>query len=126
MNLALDVTNEFIVRFAAAKVMARPQIGNSFSGANYLVPTTSLAAGGPNFTASIGNVELDPFRATTYDLSFEWYFAPQSLLSLALFYKDIEATSRSCGRPPLRADRADPEAFAPGFCPASLASTCSS
>ena len=43
-----------------------------------------------------GNPELDPYRAKSYDLAFEWYFAEDSLLSLALFQKDIEQ---------LRADR---------------------
>lgn len=90
LNLALEPMEDVIVRFGAAKVMARPQIGNTLAGTNYLVPTTSLAATGPNYTASIGNVALEPFRATTYDLSFEWYFAPESLLSFAYFYKDID------------------------------------
>jgi iron complex outermembrane recepter protein len=90
LNLALEPMEDVIIRFGAAKVMARPQIGNTLAGTNYLVPTTSLAATGPNYTASIGNVGLEPFRATTYDLSFEWYFAPESLLSFAYFYKDID------------------------------------
>ncbi len=89
-NLTVDAAENFLIRFGAAKVMARPQIGNGLAGTNYLVPTVSLAASGPNFTASIGNVELEPFQATTYDLSFEWYFAPESLLSIAFFYKDID------------------------------------
>lgn len=118
LNLALSVTPELIVRFGAAKVMARPQINNSVSGANYLVPTTSLNASGPNFTATIGNVNLDPFRATTYDLSFEWYFAPESLLSVAFFYKDID-TFIQVLRQDLQYQQLtllNPEAFAPGFC----------
>jgi TonB-dependent receptor len=89
-NLSVNATDNFIIRFGAAEVMARPQIGNGLAGTNYLVPTTSLAASGPNFTASIGNVKLEPFQAKTYDLSFEWYFAPESLLSVAFFKKDID------------------------------------
>ena len=38
-----------------------------------------------------GNPELDPFRADAYDLAFEWYFADEALLSVALFHKDIES-----------------------------------
>ena len=30
-----------------------------------------------------------PYRAKAYDLSFEWYFAEDALVSLALFKKDI-------------------------------------
>ncbi|HEX8568631.1 MAG TPA: TonB-dependent receptor [Caulobacteraceae bacterium] len=81
LNLAWDVTDEFIVRAGAAKVMARPQLPN-------LSPGGTVATTG-NLTITTGNPLLEPFRATTYDLSFEWYFAPESLLSLGLFYKDI-------------------------------------
>ena len=125
LNLALDVTDELLVRFGAARVMARPSIGNSFAGQNYLVPTTSLNTGPSSFTATIGNVELDPFRANTYDLSIEWYFAPESLLSVAFFYKDIDSYIQV-----IRQDleyqeltALNPSAFAAGFC--TLATSCS-
>ena len=118
LNMALEPVEDLIIRFGVAKVMARPQIGNTLAGTNYLVPTTSLAATGPNFTATIGNVKLEPFRATTYDLSVEWYFAEESLLSFAYFYKDIDTYIQI-----LRQDLAysaltalNPSAFAPGFC----------
>jgi iron complex outermembrane receptor protein len=43
------------------------------------------------YTGTGGNPELDPYRASQFDLSFEWYYAPQSLLAVALFYKDIQS-----------------------------------
>jgi TonB-dependent receptor len=46
---------------------------------------------GNNFTVTAGNPDLDPFRAKAYDLGVEWYFAPESLLSVAVFYKDIDS-----------------------------------
>jgi iron complex outermembrane recepter protein len=118
LNLALNVRPDFIVRFGAAKVMARPQIGNTLSGTNYLVPITSLSAGGPNFTAGIGNVALDPFRADTYDLSLEWYFAPEALVSLALFRKDIDSFIQVVRQDLPYSELTDlnPIAFAPGLC----------
>lgn len=118
LNLALEVTDTFMVRFGAAKVMARPQIGNSLAGTNYLVPTTSLAASGPNFTATIGNVELEPFLANTYDLSFEWYFAPESLVSVSFFKKDINSYIQII-RQDLQYQQLtalNPSAFAPALC----------
>jgi TonB-dependent receptor len=36
-----------------------------------------------------GNPQLNPFRASTLDASFEWYFAKDSLISVGLFYKNI-------------------------------------
>ena len=125
LNLTIEPVNDFLVRFAAARVMARPQIGNTLAGTNYLVPTTSLAATGPNFTASIGNVGLKPFLADTYDLSFEWYFAPESLLSFTYFYKDIN-TYIQIIRQDLEYQQLtalNPSAFAPSFCTGACSST---
>src|SRR6185295_3605311 len=80
-NVALDVTSNFVVRLAAARVMARPQLGNLSPGGT--INTTG------QLSITTGNPLLDPFRATTLDASFEWYFAPESLFSVGLFYKDI-------------------------------------
>ncbi|QYF87735.1 TonB-dependent receptor [Brevundimonas sp. PAMC22021] len=83
LNVSLEPFENFIVRFGAAKVMSRPPLTS-------LVPVFSVSAiGAANRTASLGNVELEPYRAKTYDLSLEWYFAPEALLSFAYFYKDI-------------------------------------
>ena len=84
MNLVLEPWQDFLVRFGASKVMTRPNLGQ-------LNPGASVTVSGSNRTVNAGNPELDPFRATSYDLSFEWYFAPESLVSVALFYKDIES-----------------------------------
>lgn len=118
LNLALEATDDIVLRFGAAKVMARPQIGNALAGTNYLVPTTSLNATGPNFTASIGNVNLEPFRAKTYDVGIEWYFAPESLLSFAYFYKDIDTYIQILRQdlPYTDLTSLNPSAFAPGLC----------
>ena len=40
-------------------------------------------------TGSGGAPDLDPFKATQYDLSLEWYYGGQGLLSAGLFYKDV-------------------------------------
>lgn len=83
LNLAYDVRDDFVLRFGAAKVMARPTLTSLNPGGS---TTTSNRA---NPSANLGNPFLEPFRATTYDVSAEWYFAPESLLSFAFFYKDI-------------------------------------
>jgi iron complex outermembrane receptor protein len=55
----------------------------------------SLTPGGSvdqfNFRISSGNPFLEPYRATTFDLAAEWYFAPGAIASVALFAKDIES-----------------------------------
>lgn len=82
-NLVADVTDDFLIRLAASQVMTRGPLGN-------LAPSTSISVSGNNRTVTAGNPYLKPFKADAYDLAFEWYFAKQSLLSLALFYKDIK------------------------------------
>jgi iron complex outermembrane receptor protein len=83
LNVSIEPFEDLIVRFGAAKVMARPPVTS-------LIPVFALSALNASAnTASLGNVELEPYRAKTYDLSIEYYFAPEALLSFAYFYKDI-------------------------------------
>lgn len=82
LNLVAELTDTFLVRFGAAKAMSRANLG-------LLNPGTALSISGNNKTVTAGNPFLDPIEADTYDLSFEWYFADESLVSLAVFYKDI-------------------------------------
>jgi iron complex outermembrane receptor protein len=82
VNFAVDMTDDLMLRFSWAKVVARPDLG-------FLTPGGSLnLTGTPSITS--GNPDLDPIRATTVDLGAEWYFAPGGLLGIGLFYKDIE------------------------------------
>lgn len=84
LNLALSVTDNLLLRFAAARTMARPDLGN-------LSPGTSINVSGSNRSVTAFNPNLDPFRATALDFSVEWYFRPEALISLAVFYKDVDS-----------------------------------
>ena len=81
-NVAVNVHKDLIVRLAAAKVMARPQLGN-------LTPGGTLSTTG-TLTYTGGNPALKPFRADTFDGSVEWYHAKNSFVGLGLFQKDIK------------------------------------
>ncbi|WP_241301655.1 TonB-dependent receptor [Microbulbifer elongatus] len=78
-----DITDDLKLRTAASKVMARPDLTDLTSGI-FITSITSR-------TGIIGNPDLDPYRANQFDTSLEWYFNEGSLLSGALFYKDIES-----------------------------------
>ncbi|HET9445685.1 MAG TPA: TonB-dependent receptor, partial [Steroidobacteraceae bacterium] len=91
LNVVMDVTDSFLIRAAAAKVMVRPNGGGQTTGLGILSPGATVGIAGANKTVNAGNPELNPYRAKAYDLAFEWYFARESLLSLALFYKDIDS-----------------------------------
>lgn len=91
LNLVFDVHEDFLVRLGLAEVMARPPLGN-------LTPGGSLDSfNGPPFAYNAGNPGLDPYRATNLDLSLEWYFADEALLSLAYFDKDVDSFFLSSG-----------------------------
>ncbi len=81
-NAALWLTEDVVLRAAGAKVMSRPVLAN-------------LSPGGTvdsfNFAVNNQNPFLDPTRATALDASAEWYFSDSSVLSLALFLKDIDS-----------------------------------
>jgi TonB-dependent receptor len=90
LNLAYEVSDRMMIRFGAAKVMARPLLGNlAPSITAFSVPTTAGVTDGGGIT--LGNPKLAPFRAINYDLSFEWYFAQGALFSVAVFDKDISS-----------------------------------
>ena len=82
MNIAFFPHRDFVVRASVADVMTRPSLGN-------LTPGGSVD--GFNYRVSFGNPNLSPFRATAYDLALEWYFAPQSIASVAIFKKDVQS-----------------------------------
>lgn len=85
-NLALYPTESTIVRVAVADVMTRPTLGSLTPGGS---------ADGFNYRVTSGNPLLNPYRARNYDLSLEWYFAPQAVLSVAVFKKDVSTFTQS-------------------------------
>jgi TonB-dependent receptor len=81
-NVALYPTRNIVIRGAIAKVITRPSLGN-------LTPGGTID--GFNFRITYGNPQLNPYRATNFDLSAEWYFAPGGILSVAGFIKKVES-----------------------------------
>jgi iron complex outermembrane receptor protein len=82
-NLALEPREDLLLRFAAARVMARPDLRS-------LRPGVNISTGGLR-SVSAGDPFLRPARADTLDTAVEWYFAPGAVLSAALFHKTIRS-----------------------------------
>lgn len=80
LNLAYDFGNDLVMRFSAAKVISRPNYADM---SNYLWLNPSTLTGGG------GNPDLDPYESTNLDLSAEWYFSENAILSGSFFHKDI-------------------------------------
>ncbi|MFC7293077.1 TonB-dependent receptor [Hirschia litorea] len=84
MNLNYMASDDIILRFAASQTIARPRIDDLKPG---FIITEDIF--NPNSRGSFGSTQLDPYKSTNLDLSFEWYFQKSSLLSFTLFNKDF-------------------------------------
>lgn len=84
LNLKLGVTDDVIMRFAASKVLTRP---DSAYIRNFLVTGVD---GNGQLNASVGNPFLKPATAWQFDLTAEWYFSRVGSLTFDVFYKDVK------------------------------------
>ncbi|MBC6412670.1 MAG: TonB-dependent receptor [Hyphomonadaceae bacterium] len=80
-NITFDLSNDMILRFAAARAMARAEFSR-------LAP--SLTVNNATLTGTGGNPDLEPQFSIQFDFSWEWYFNEGALFSAGVFYKDIE------------------------------------
>jgi iron complex outermembrane receptor protein len=74
------------LRFGAAKTLARPRMADMRAGATGGVDATTRMWNGTG-----GNPKLEPWRANSFDLSLENYFAKRSYVAAAVFYKNLKS-----------------------------------
>jgi iron complex outermembrane receptor protein len=98
LNLYYDITNHHRIRFAAAKVMARPRMDDmranlvpAFDGTvcQIVLPPNLPCAPGVvvhPWSAGGGNPKLEPWRAKEIDIGYEWYGGKASYFSVHGFY----------------------------------------
>lgn len=102
LNVRLDLSPHWLVRFAASRAMSRPDIGllknytTVFATLPGLDPNDPryvkdssgrVIAVSPTYTASGYNPRLKPMTADMVDLSVENYFAEVGQFSAGIFYK---------------------------------------
>ncbi|WP_158500118.1 TonB-dependent receptor [Sphingopyxis macrogoltabida] len=80
-NIAFNVTDNFLIRVSGSQTMQRASIAD-------LAPSTFFNA--TNLSVTGGNVNLKPPISTQADVSFEYYTGKSSLISGAVFYKDVQ------------------------------------
>ncbi len=80
LNVTASLPKDVLLRFSAGKTLSRPEYTD-------LAPSTTLSSQSQSVT--IGNPNLDPIRARTYDLQAEWYYAKNAMVSLGMFRKEI-------------------------------------
>lgn len=84
LNLVVEPVENFLVRFGYSEGISRP-------GLQQITPVVSTTVAGTNKTVTGNNPFLEPTKAKSYDLGFEWYFGEEAMISLALFKKEIES-----------------------------------
>lgn len=81
-NASYDVTGNVKLRAAYARAIGRPDYDD-------LATPATITRTPMGLSVARGNADLKARLADNYDLSFEWYFASDSIFSAALFRKDI-------------------------------------
>ena len=79
-TLKVDLSRELVARLAVSRTMSR---------ADYSSLSPAVTLNNLDHTGTGGNADLKPIRSTNYDATLEWYFAPQSILSIAVYYMDM-------------------------------------
>ena len=85
LNLNFDAGNDQVIRLGVAKVLARPNMGDMRASLGFSYDNTKQM-----YTGDGGNPDLEPFRAKSFDLSYEKYFGKKGYVSVAGFYKDLD------------------------------------
>ena len=81
VNLKAQITDRAIIRLGYGKGLTRPDLSS-------LNPT--IIVNPTNGTGSVGNPNLKPQRADSYDVSFEYYQSPVNYAAVDFFYKRID------------------------------------
>ena len=84
VNVKLEIEEDMLLRFAYSETLTRPTMTS-------MRPVTNIGTTRPDLLlASGGNPNLTPFKSTNWDVSYEWYYADASAVSIGLFSKEVE------------------------------------
>ncbi|HEY7901363.1 MAG TPA: TonB-dependent receptor, partial [Caulobacteraceae bacterium] len=79
-NFSFDLKKNLMLRISAAETISRPD----YSSLGASVSLNDLLQVG-----SGGNANLKPVRAAVFDAGLEYYYGPQSLVAISVFYDDL-------------------------------------
>ncbi len=104
LNLKFDLTDQWLMRFAASKAMSRPDMGLLKGGIQIGRLAPILTGDNPaihknaqgqaigydySYTATSGNPYLRPMTADQYDLTLEHYFSTTRSFTATAFFKNF-------------------------------------
>ena len=102
LNLRYEIQKDMIARFGASKTIGRQNY--NIIGGGYGSPTCRDGA----CTVTGPNPTLEPLTAKNLDVSWAWYFAPRSLVSVNLFHSTIDGYAKTGVAGSDRVDLLDP------------------
>jgi iron complex outermembrane receptor protein len=85
LNLNFDAGDDQVLRVGVAKVLARPNMSDMRASMSMGYDTSKGM-----YTGDGGNPGLEPFRAKSFDVSYEKYFGKKGYVSIAGFYKNLD------------------------------------
>ena len=80
LNVIAQPRDDLLIRFGFASDIRRPNFNQLSTGFSFDNQENSVVA--------LGNPGLEPEEVDSFDLSFEWYFAPGAMASIGYFTKD--------------------------------------
>ncbi len=83
-DAVLNLTDNLLLRFNASRTLTRPPL-------NRITPVLNVPTG-PRvnaLTASGGNPDLMPYLSDSLDVGTEWYYAPNSYVSVDVYNKNV-------------------------------------
>lgn len=88
VDFQVEFAPNLIGRLSYSKTIARANYGNLFTATTVGGPPRPTNNGGIP-SASVGNARLKPLESDNFDASLEWYFKPDSYVSVAFFDKRV-------------------------------------
>ncbi len=88
IDFQVELRRNLIGRASYSKTIARPEYGSLFTSTSVGGPSRPISNGGVA-TGSTGNARLIPLESDNFDVSVEWYYKPDSYVSLGLFDKRV-------------------------------------
>jgi TonB-dependent receptor len=88
IDFQVEMAHNLIGRLSYSKTIARPNYNNLYTATTVGGPSRPINNGGVP-TGTTGNARLKPLVSDNFDASLEWYFKPDSYVSVAFFDKRV-------------------------------------
>jgi iron complex outermembrane recepter protein len=93
LNVSFELRDGLLLRGAAYRALARSNIESLGAGRTFVLDASGTSVADAIGGVSGGNPRLKPLLSNNYDLSLEWYPNRDTTVALALYYKQLFAST---------------------------------